>query len=202
MNTEQQDQEFFDRITLELNGVNADCLVPKQETDWNWQRLRAERSQPIEQVKQVRRIVNCRFRVWHDSDHQRLSAEYDVIYCDRSVEHRRLNGKFDNTEAHVSDLHHALDCVRTLINRSGFSAKIRTARLHVPGNVLEQSREINVIEVYTQEPMAAWFVYNGHVYPARLDQTQPTYYAWVLNGRKFKTLKQFDNECWIRGSKK
>jgi hypothetical protein len=202
MNQDQDQQLLFDELTLALNGFNPDCLVPMKQIDDNWQKLKAEQSQPKLEVKDIKKIVNCKFKVWHDSNHQRLSAEYDAIYTDKTVLHRQLNGEFDNREAHVSDLKYALDSVLTMIARSGFSAKIRTTRLYVPNSVKEQSREINLIEIYDNDPIMAWFVYNNFVYPARLDETQPSYYAWILNSRRNMSLKEFDDFCWQKGTKK
>lgn len=194
---ELEEQEFFDRITLELNGYNPDLLVPMKDIDDNWQKLRQERLLPKQQIKTVAKIANCRFRVWADSNYARLSAEYDVSYTDGTKTlNRKLNGEFDNTEAHTPDLDHALDDVKTMIARSEFTAQIRTTRLYEPSAVKQQCREINLIEVFAHDPIAAWFVYNDHVYPARLDHTQDTYYTWVFNHRRKMTLQEFSDWCW------
>ena len=194
---EQLEQELFDRLTLELNGFAPDLLVPMKDIDDNWQKLRQEKLQPKQTIKTAAKIANCKFKVWADSNYSRLTAEYDVSYTDGTRQmNRRLNGEFDNTEAHTPDLARALDDVITLIARSDFKAQIRTTRLYEPSAVKQQSREINLIEVFANDPIAGWFVYNDHVYTARLDQTQDTHYTWVFNHRKCQTLKEFSDWCW------
>lgn len=194
---EQLEQELFDRLTLELNGFNPDLLVPMKDIDDNWLKLKQEKFQPQQPTKTVAKIANCKFRVWTDSNYSRLTAEYDVSYTDGTKTlNRKLNGEFDNTEAHTPAIARALDDVITLIARSDFTAQIRTTRLYEPNAVKQQIREINLIEVFANDPISAWFVYNDHVYPARLDQTQDTHYAWVFNHRKRLTLQQFSDNCW------
>jgi hypothetical protein len=168
---------------------------PRITQDNNWIKLLEERNLPPLENKQVARIANCRFTVWHDSDN--LSATYDISYASgKKILGRKTNGSWDNIDPRLGTENRVFDAIMTMVARSNDLVKIKFSRMYESNHVKEQVREINLIELNDGYPIAAWFIINDGVYPARLDTNFDNKYQWCFNGKKKIAIDTFCNWCW------
>jgi hypothetical protein len=193
MNTEQ---ELFDRVTLELNGLSADCLVPMREVDDNWQRLKAEKQLPKVTERQAVKLANCRVRNWHSND--RLATEYDIGYSDGTRElNKRTNGEFSQEEPFTHTALRVYDALITLVARSHGELDVcKSARFYLPNNVKTVIRDFYFMQVKGKYAKASWFVFNDAVYFARLDEMDRTCDTWVFNHKRKVSVEEFLEQCW------
>jgi hypothetical protein len=190
MEIEQANREYFETESLCLQNNK-----PMVSFDKNWNLLKKEKQLPQLANLQVTQLTNCHFSIWNDTDH--ISAQYDVVYASgEKILKRQTNGVWDKTDPRRPTENRALDAVQTMVVRSHDNTKIRFSRMYEPNQVKHQVREINLIELNDGEPLAAWFVLNNTVYPARLDRHFEDKYKWFLNGRNQMTIEEFCNWCW------
>jgi len=192
----QDEQEYFDRLTLELNGFNPDLFVPMKDVDDNWQRLRLEQQLPKLPQRTAVRLANCRVKHWHDTG--RLSAEYDVGYTDGHRElNKQINGQFSTEEPFTSTALKVYDALITLVARShGELNTCHSSRFYLPNDVKTVVRDFYFMQVRGTYYKASWFVFNDRVYPARLDETNPDCDTWIFNHRKGTQIDKFLDQCW------
>ena len=192
----QDEQELFDRMTLELNGFTPNCLVPIKNIDDNWLRLREEKSLPKSTQRTAVRLANCRVKHWHDTG--RLSAEYDVGYKDGRKElNKQINGEFSTEEPFTPTAVRVFDALITLVARShGELNKCCSSRFYLPNDVKSVVRDFYFMQIQGNYYKASWIVFNDRVYPTRLDETNPDCNTWIFNHRKGIELDKFLDQCW------
>jgi hypothetical protein len=192
----QDEQEYFDRITLELMGYNPDCLVPMKDRDDNWLKLRQEQSLPKSTQRTAIKLANCRVKHWHDTS--RLSAEYDVGYDNNSTQlNKQINGEFSTEEPFTPTAVRVFDALTTLVARShGELTKCRSSRFYLPNDVKTVVRDFYFMQTQGNYYKASWIVFNNNVYPTRLDETNPDCDTWIFNHRRKIVLEDFLNQCW------
>lgn len=189
-----EEQDLFDRLTLELNGYNPELLVPMQKVDINWQRLKQEQSQPKVQEIYPEKMFNCIVTQWLDSDS--LSATYDIHYNDHKELKKHINGIWSNEEPNTSTANKVYDSLLTLVARSNDLEKIKISRFYKPNDIKTVVRDFYLIQIAGLGICASWFVFNDEVYPARLDDTNPLVYKWIFNHKKKISLDEFCDKCW------
>lgn len=191
-------EEWMDYLETIRTSEIPDQFMPYvsiKSYDDNWEKLKSERLLPPLEIKDVAKIANCRFTIWHDSDD--ISARYDVAYTSgKRILDRQLNGTWDKADPRKETENRALDAVRTMVIRSDDHARVRFTRLYEPREVKQQVREINLIELNDGEPFAAWFIVNDYVYPARLDKMFEDKYQWCFNGKNKIHITKFCDWCW------
>lgn len=72
------EQEYFDRITLELNGINPDCYVKEQTVDKNWQALKEERSIVYLPSQPIEKVTNVSIMLWANENYTDGNFQCDV----------------------------------------------------------------------------------------------------------------------------
>lgn len=116
------EQELFDRITLELMGINPDVYVPKQEVDKNWQALKQERLIPYQPPAVIERISNVSLRLWANKNYTDGNFQCD-IYKNGCKEHYNKNVIFEVTPEMTPRQYKVWDLVMTDAHLSGCTAK-------------------------------------------------------------------------------
>lgn len=186
--------EYLEAIRLSELPDQPPVYVSQKFYDTNWQALKEEKSLPKLQEQTVAKIANCKFSIWHDTS--RIMATYDVAYTSgkRNLD-KHLYGTWDKSDPRLSAESLAYDAVMTMMARASIPAQVKFSRMYAPRDVKNQVREINLIEVFSNQPQAAWFVVNDNVYTARYEELADKY-VWYFNGQKKMTVKEFCDYCW------
>lgn len=119
---DQDEQELFDRITLELNGFNPDLYVPKQLVDKNWVALKQERLEPYVPPAVIERISNVSLMLWANKNYTDGNFQCD-IYKNGQKEHYNKNLIFEVTPEMTPRQYKVWDLVMTEAHLSGYTAK-------------------------------------------------------------------------------
>lgn len=192
-------EEWLNLLEQERQADKPDYYarpVKQQIYDHNWQRLKEERLLPPEPEKHVKKISNCRCRVWYNND--RPSIEYDVLYSTGQRQlGKTLNGSWSNEEPKTPVEARAYDAALTMLVRLLSKSKIRFTRFYAKDHVKNPIRDINLLEIHQQcQPQIAYFVVNDLIYPATLNQLGDQFYYWSFNGRNSMSLQEFSDVCW------
>ena len=187
-------EEYLEAIRLSELPDQQPVYVSQKFYDTNWQALKEERLlEPLED-RTVAKISNCKFSVWHDT--ARIMAQYDIAYkSGRRIMDRRLYGTWDKSDPRQAVENRAHDAVLTMIARSSLPAEVKFSRMYERNNVKTQVREINLIEIYSNGPIKAWFIVGTTVYTARFEELEDRY-VWYYNGQKKMSIDQFCDACW------
>lgn len=83
------EQEYFDRITLELNGITPEVYVPKQRIDANWEALKQERLTPYQPTPSIDRIANVSLMLWANKNYSDGNLQCDVYQEGKKIAYNK-----------------------------------------------------------------------------------------------------------------
>lgn len=116
------EQEYFDRISLELNGINPDLYVKKKMHDDNWEALKKERLVPYEPPAVIEKISNASLILWANKNYTDGNFQCDV-YKNGKKEHYTKNLIFEVTPEMTPRQYKVWDLVMTEAHLCGCQAK-------------------------------------------------------------------------------
>ncbi len=142
---DKEQQDFFDRITLELNGINPDVYVAKKTVDLNWQALKQERLQPYVESAVIEKISNASLMLWANEGYTDGNFQCD-IYCQGTKQHYDKNLIFKVTPEMTPRQYKIWDLVKTDAHLSGCRA--RRAKLYNKNHAKDYSAEFAHFEIW------------------------------------------------------
>jgi hypothetical protein len=139
------EQEYFDRITLELNGINPDVYVEKQNVDKNWQALKEERLTPYTPPVIIERISNVSLMLWGNKNYQDGNFQCDV-YKNGIKEQYNKNLIFEVTPEMTPRQYKVWDLIMTDAHLCNCTAK--RAKFYNKANAQDYSAEFAHYEIW------------------------------------------------------
>jgi hypothetical protein len=143
--TDTEQQDFFDRITLELNSINPDVYVAKNTVDDNWQALKQERLQPYVEPAVIEKISNVSLMLWANDDYTDGNFQCDV-YTQGTKQHYNKNLIFEVTPDMTPRQYKVWDLVKTDAHLSGCMA--RRAKFYNKDDAKDYSAEFAHFEIW------------------------------------------------------
>lgn len=122
MNQYDQEQELFDRITLELNGINPEVYVPMQTIDHNWQALKNQSMEPFVPEAKIQRVSNVVLTLFANSQYQKGNFYCDVYKEDHKQAYEK-NLIFEVTPELTPRQYNVWDLLMTDAHLSGCRAR-------------------------------------------------------------------------------
>lgn len=147
---DQQEQEYFDRITLELLGINPDTYVPKQEVDHNWQALKQEQLIPYKPPAVIERISNVSLMLWANKNYTDGNFQCDV-YKNGKKEHYNKNLIFEVTPEMTPRQYKVWDLIMTEAHLSNCKAK--RVKFYNKNNAEDYSADFAHYEIWRNEEL-------------------------------------------------
>lgn len=146
--TQTSEQEYFDRLTLELNGINPNVYVPMQTIDHNWMELKKEKSIPYVPSQPIERIANASVMLWANKNYEDGNFQCD-IYRSGIKQHYDKNIIFAVTTELTPRQHKVWDLVITDAHLNGCTA--RRAKFYTKSQAKDYSIEFAHYQIWKNQ---------------------------------------------------
>lgn len=142
---DQKEQEYFDRLTLELNGITPEVYVKQKIYDDNWAKLRQEKLTPYTPPSVIEKISRVSLILWANKNYTNGNLQCDV-YRNGQKEHYTKNFIFEVTPEMTPRQYQVWDLIMTDAHLSGCQAK--RVKFYNKNNAQDYSTEFAHYEIW------------------------------------------------------